>query len=149
MTPSEPNGRQLFVNPPGAAYEILFQPSLVQAAEDEDKARLAARGFPVSWAKTGVVYEDPFVILVRDAVRRPDHSLGSYSQNFPLVARLGPWFSPFSKARLFLYASSGTPPELSTSRSPADSASPESAPPIKHGPNYARRYRQKPTASSS
>jgi len=74
---------ELFVNQPGAPYEILFEPSLVSAAEAEDQARLVAKGKPGSWAKSGVVYEDPYTILVRDAVHRPDGSLSTYGRILP------------------------------------------------------------------
>lgn len=93
---------ELFVNPPGAAYEILFEPSLVRAAEDEDKARLVARGFPASWARTGVVYEDPFIILVRDAVRRPDRTLGSYSRKLPASGAAGAVVLPIFEGKVVL-----------------------------------------------
>jgi ADP-ribose pyrophosphatase len=93
---------ELFVNPPGAAYEILFEPSLVRAAEDEDEARLTARGFPAAWAKTGVVYEDPFIILVRDAVRRPDRSLGSYSRKLAASGAAGVVVLPVFEDKIVL-----------------------------------------------
>lgn len=93
---------ELFVNPPGAAYEILFEPSLVRVAEDEDEARLTARGFPAAWAKTGVVYEDPFIILVRDAVRRPDRSLGGYSRKLAASGAAGVVVLPVFEDKIVL-----------------------------------------------
>ena len=86
-----------FVNPPGAAYEILLESSLVRAAEAEDEARMVARGLP---------------ILVRDAVRRPDGSLGNYCRTLPLVAQLGLRSSPCLTVKSFFYAISGMPPGL-------------------------------------
>jgi ADP-ribose pyrophosphatase len=93
---------EMFINPPGAAYEILFEPSLVRAAEDEDKARLVARGLPADWAKTGVVYEDPFIILVRDAIRRPDRSLGGYGRKLPASGGSGSVVLPVFENQIVL-----------------------------------------------
>ena len=91
-----------FVNPPDASYEILFDPSLVNAAEAEDAARLAARGLPASWAVTGVVYEDPYTIVVRDAVRRPDGSLGTYSRTLPASGEAGAAVLPLLDGQIVL-----------------------------------------------
>jgi len=91
-----------FVNPPGAAYEILFESSLVRAAEAEDEARMVARGLPTAWAKTGVVYEDPYIILVRDAVRRPDGSLGSYCRTLPASGAAGAAVLPMLDGKIVL-----------------------------------------------
>jgi ADP-ribose pyrophosphatase len=93
---------ELFVNPPGAAYEILFEPSLVRAAEDEDEARLAEGGFPADWARTGVVYEDPYIILVRDAIRRPDESLGGYGRKLPASGGAGAVVLPVFEDKIVL-----------------------------------------------
>lgn len=93
---------ELFVNPPGAAYEILFEPSLIRAAEDQDESRLVAQGRPAAWAKTGVVYEDPFIILVRDAVRRPDQSLGGYSRKLPASGAAGAVVLPVFEDKIVL-----------------------------------------------
>ena len=68
----------LFTNPPWAPYTVLVESSLVREAEADEEARLAQKGLPIAWSRTGVVYEDPYMIVVRDAVRRPDGSLGTY-----------------------------------------------------------------------
>jgi ADP-ribose pyrophosphatase len=69
---------QAFVNPPGAPIELLLEPAEVAAAEREAAARLATECLPTDWAKTGVVYQDQYVTLVRDAVRMPSGRLGTY-----------------------------------------------------------------------
>jgi ADP-ribose diphosphatase len=92
----------LFVNPPGAAYEILFDSSQVNAAEAEDAARLEARGLPASWGRTGVVYEDPYTIVVRDAVRRPDGSLGTYARTLPASGGAGAAVLPLLDGEIVL-----------------------------------------------
>jgi ADP-ribose pyrophosphatase len=68
----------LFVNPPGAAYEIVFDPELQERVADESAAKLRAAGKPPEFGDIGVVYEDAFVIAVRDAVRFRDGRLGPY-----------------------------------------------------------------------
>lgn len=73
----------LFRNPPGAAYKILFDPAEVRAAEEKYRALMESWGFPTSSAETGVMYEDPWTIIVRDAVRRPDGTLGAYARSIP------------------------------------------------------------------
>lgn len=92
----------LFVNPPGAAYEILFESSRVSAAETEDEVRLIAKDLPGSWARTGVVYEDPYTILVRDAVHRPDGSLGTYSRALPASGSAGAAVLPLLDGKIVL-----------------------------------------------
>jgi ADP-ribose pyrophosphatase len=92
----------LFVNPPGAAYEILFDPSQVNAAEAADATRLEARGLPAAWARTGVVYEDAYTIVVRDAVRRPDSSLGTYARTLPASGGAGAAVLPLLDGKIVL-----------------------------------------------
>jgi ADP-ribose pyrophosphatase len=79
----------LFTNVPDAGYTILFEPTLVDAAEASERARLASRGLPESWGSTGVVYADPYTLVVRDAVRRPDGSLGTYARTIPASGAAG------------------------------------------------------------
>ena len=65
---------ELFDNPPGAPYDIVTDPASVDAIEAELEA-----GGSVS-SETGVVYEDPYVVIVRDAIRRADGSRGTYAR---------------------------------------------------------------------
>lgn len=80
---------ELFDNPAGFPFTILFEPSLVAAAEDAQRAYLAARGLPEWWAGTGVVYEDPYLIVTRDAVRKPGGLLGTYVRGMPATGAVG------------------------------------------------------------
>jgi ADP-ribose pyrophosphatase len=80
---------ELFENPADFPFTILSEPSAVAAAEDAQKAQLAARSLPVSWADTGVVYEDPYLIVMRDAVRFPGGFLGTYSRGIPPTGAVG------------------------------------------------------------
>lgn len=69
---------QLFVNPPGVIFTILLDEDKIQQAEAEMTRRLAAHNLPAEWAKVGIVYQDQYLLLLRDAVRFPDGSLGTY-----------------------------------------------------------------------
>lgn len=79
----------LFENLPDARYEILSDTSLVAEAESEERRRLRVRGLPESWSRTGVVYEDPYLIVLRDAVHRPDGNLGTYVRTLPASGAAG------------------------------------------------------------
>jgi ADP-ribose pyrophosphatase len=74
---------RLFENPPGAAYEILFEPAEVREAEETYRSLLEKWGAPASDTRTGVVYSDPWMTIARDAVRRPDGTLGAYGRIIP------------------------------------------------------------------
>lgn len=74
---------ELFVNPPGKIITILLDESEIQAAEEAVAARLAKRNLPTEWAQVGVAYQDQYLMLLRDAVRFPDGSLGTYIRAIP------------------------------------------------------------------
>jgi ADP-ribose pyrophosphatase len=74
---------ELFVNPPGAGFEILLDPDDIAAAQVAQAEELARDGMPASMAETGVVYMDPYVMILRDAVRRPSGALGTYIRAVP------------------------------------------------------------------
>src|SRR5579884_774980 len=62
----------LFENPPEAGLTIILDVDEIRRVEDEVSQRLAAQGFPAAWAQVGIVYQDQYVMLVRDAVRLLD-----------------------------------------------------------------------------
>ena len=68
----------LFINPPRSGITILLGEDEIREAERQEAQRLEARGLPAEWAKVGIVYRDQYVLLLRDAVRFPDGSLGTY-----------------------------------------------------------------------
>jgi ADP-ribose pyrophosphatase len=74
---------ELFRNPPGAAFEILLQESEILQAEEVTAERLRKADAPAEWAQVGVVFRDQYVLLLRDAVRFPDGSLGTYIRTVP------------------------------------------------------------------
>jgi ADP-ribose pyrophosphatase len=67
-----------FVNPPGAAYEIIFDRSAQLACGETWSAWSRERGRPAEYGAMGVVYEDKYFIAVRDTVRFRDGSIGPY-----------------------------------------------------------------------
>jgi ADP-ribose pyrophosphatase len=71
---------ELFANPAGAAYEIVFDPELQDRAARESADRLRAVGRPGHYADLGVVYEDDFMLLVRDAIWFRSGRLGTYTR---------------------------------------------------------------------
>src|SRR5438552_18213950 len=68
----------LFVNPPQGGITILLDEDEIREAEKQEAQRLEAQVMPAEWAKVGIVYRDQYVLLLRDAVRFPDGSLGTY-----------------------------------------------------------------------
>lgn len=68
----------LFANPPGAAFRILLKEDEINEAETYMANRHQRNGSPTEWATVGVVFQDQYLLLVRDAVRYSDGSLGTY-----------------------------------------------------------------------
>ncbi len=68
----------LFENPSGDIITILLTRDKIQQVEEQMTQRLAAKSLPPEWAEVGIVYQDQYVFLLRDAVRFPDGSLGTY-----------------------------------------------------------------------
>jgi ADP-ribose pyrophosphatase len=93
---------QLFENLPGARYEILSDPESVAEAESEERSRLHDRRRPESWSRTGVVYEDPYLIVLRDAVRKPNGSLGTYVRTLPASGSAGAAVLPLLDGKIVL-----------------------------------------------
>lgn len=69
---------ELFANPPGAAFHILLGEGEMNEAEAFMAGQLRQRGEPAEWATVGVVFRDQYLLIVRDAVRFPDGSVGTY-----------------------------------------------------------------------
>jgi len=69
---------ELFSNPPGAAFEILLDEDEIKQAETVMETTLADAGGSPEWARVGVAFRDQYVMIVRDAVRYVDGSLGTY-----------------------------------------------------------------------
>jgi ADP-ribose pyrophosphatase len=74
----------LFVNPPDAAYEIIFEPEVQRSVG------------------AGVMYQDHYLVLLRDAVRFRDGSIGPYIRSLPAAAHSGAAVLPLLEARVVL-----------------------------------------------
>lgn len=71
---------QLFANPPGDIYEILLDPARILRAQAEARQRRAAGGLPHDDLRVGVLARDPYVTVLREAVRFPDGTHGLYNR---------------------------------------------------------------------
>jgi ADP-ribose pyrophosphatase len=69
---------ELFVNPPGAGFEILLDEAEIREAEHHSAERLRKAGAPIEWARVGVAFRDQYGLILRDAVRFADGTLGTY-----------------------------------------------------------------------
>ncbi len=64
-------------NLPGG-ITIILDPVETARVEHVMAERFAAQGLPREWARAGLFYEDPYIILLRDAVIFPDGKPGLY-----------------------------------------------------------------------
>src|SRR5262245_7859033 len=69
---------ELFANPPDAAFEILLDEDEIRQAEAQMEERLTSSGRSAEWARVGIAFRDQYLVLLRDAVRFSDGSLGTY-----------------------------------------------------------------------
>ncbi len=67
-----------FVNPPEGGFTILLEEAEIREAEASMAQKLQAKGLPVEWSQVGIVYQDQYGMILRDAVRFPGGALGTY-----------------------------------------------------------------------
>lgn len=70
-------------NLPGGIM-VVTDPDETARIEAAMAERFAARGLPREWARAGLFYEDPYLMLLRDAVIFPDGQPGLYHR---MIAR--------------------------------------------------------------
>ena len=93
----------LFVNPPQGGITILLDKDEIREAEKQEAQRLEAQGLPAEWAQVGFAYRDQYVLLLRDAVRFPDGSLGTSIRSVDEDERApGVVVLPFHQGRVLL-----------------------------------------------
>ena len=68
----------MFENPGDEGFSILLEPALIEEVQSVVAQRLGQKAFPPEWAEVGVVYEDEYILIIRDAVRFPNGKLGTY-----------------------------------------------------------------------
>ena len=77
----------IFKNPADGGILILRDKQEIRAAETHVARILKNQGLPEAWARVGIVCEDPFIILLRDAVRFPNGMLGTYIRGSSQIKR--------------------------------------------------------------
>jgi ADP-ribose pyrophosphatase len=92
-----------FANPDGAAYEIVFDPEVQADVADRSAARLRELGRPEEYGDMGVIYEDAYLIALRDTVRFRDGYTGPYIRWMSQAGGAGAVILPvFSDGRILL-----------------------------------------------
>jgi len=71
---------ELFVNPPGDIYEILTDDDRIARARRDAAVARRANGLPDEDTRVGVLADDPYLLLLRDAVRFADGTFGLYNR---------------------------------------------------------------------
>lgn len=93
----------LFRNPPGAAFEILLDEADIQRAEQRMAELLGKAGAPPEWSRVGIAFRDQYVLILRDAVRYVDGSLGTYIRAVePSPASLGVVVLPLWQGKVLI-----------------------------------------------
>ncbi len=67
-----------FVNPPEGGFMILLGRDEIREVEAQMAQKLQAKRLPSEWAQVGIVYQDQYGMILRDAVRFPGGALGTY-----------------------------------------------------------------------
>lgn len=69
-----------FTNPDGDIYHILLDESAIERARRDALDHRRAEGLPADDTRVGVLAIDPYLIVMRDAVRFADGSYGLYNR---------------------------------------------------------------------
>src|SRR5438876_4538335 len=67
-----------FVNPPKGGFTILLGEDEIHEVETSMARKLEDKRLPAEWACVGIVYQDQYGMILRDAVRFPGGALGTY-----------------------------------------------------------------------
>ena len=67
-----------FVNPPEGGFTILLGGDEIREVEAQMAQKLQAKRLPSEWAQVGIVYQDQYGMILRDAVRFPGGFLNTY-----------------------------------------------------------------------
>src|SRR4051794_3454182 len=76
--------RPALANNPAGGITVVADRAEVAKIEATMADQFAAKGLPRDWARAGVFYEDPYLMLLRDAVIFPDGKPGLYHR---IIAR--------------------------------------------------------------
>ncbi|AFZ60233.1 NUDIX hydrolase [Anabaena cylindrica FACHB-243] len=72
------NYPEMFANLEGDGLQIILQEEEISQVESLVGQRLEKKGLPIEWAKIGIVYQDQYLLILRDAVRFPGGQFGTY-----------------------------------------------------------------------
>jgi len=72
-----------FVNPPKGGFMILLGADDIHEVEAYMARKLEDKRLPAKWARVGIVYQDQYGMILRDAVRFPGGALGTYIRFIP------------------------------------------------------------------
>ena len=61
-----------------AFLTIVTDENIINSWTSNKKDELQRNGLPQNWGEIGVVYEDQYIVILRDLVRLPDGNLGSH-----------------------------------------------------------------------
>ena len=80
----------LFKNPAHGGFSIVLDKREIREVEARTAELLGSSQGSADWPHVGIAFEDPYLILLRDAVRFPSGSLGTYIRTIsPHPERLG------------------------------------------------------------
>jgi ADP-ribose pyrophosphatase len=71
---------ELFRNAPAGGVDILTSADDIAGAQAEAKALRTARGMKSNDTRIGILAEDPYMLILRDAVRFPNGTRGLYNR---------------------------------------------------------------------
>ncbi|WP_241846223.1 NUDIX hydrolase [Streptomyces sp. MJM1172] len=80
---------QLFINPDDAPFRILLDPAVQNQVADAAAASACSQGLPEEFGDIGVVYQDRYVTVVRDAVLFPPGVPGAHVRICPTSDGVG------------------------------------------------------------
>ena len=66
------------MNPPQGGFTILLREDEIREVEAFMMQKLRAKGLPTEWSGVGIVYQDQYGMILRDAVRFPGGAPGTY-----------------------------------------------------------------------
>lgn len=65
-----------------APIRIITDPVVIAQWQERRRSQLAQYGEPLTWAEIGIVYDDPYVVILRDLVEFPSGSMNGYMRMF-------------------------------------------------------------------
>jgi ADP-ribose pyrophosphatase len=59
-------------------YEIITDKKIIKDWQEQKRKELVETGKPLEWAEIGIVFDDPYILMVRDLVKFPGGRMGGY-----------------------------------------------------------------------